>query len=97
MISFNKNQIIAFIVASLVVAGIIFFVYTIFFSGSVVVTVAPIGEDVMVQKILPKGTKLDFVSVRNFVAKTQRFPYPQVNPAAIGSNLNNIISGQGSR
>lgn len=97
MIAFNKNQIIAFIVATLVIVGIIFFVYTIFFSGSVVVSVEPQEEDVMVKKILPKGTKLDFVLVRNFVATTQRFPYPQVSPAAIGSNLNNIISGQGSR
>lgn len=42
--------------------------------------------------ILPNGSKLDFEKVQEFNKKQKLFPYPEVNTAEIGKQLNQIVT-----
>ncbi len=85
----NNKQIIILIIVivALTVAGVFAYkVVTSSSSGSDTATTVPKSL------ILPNGSKLDFEKVQEFNKKQKLYPYPQVNTAEIGKQLNQIVT-----
>ncbi len=85
----NSKQIIILVVVIVVLAVAGVFGYKAITSSS---STTDTSTAVPKSLILPNGTKLDFVKVQEFNKKQKLFPYPQVDTAEIGKQLNQIVT-----
>jgi flagellar basal body-associated protein FliL len=84
----NSKQIIILVVVIVVLAVAGVFGYKAMTGSSSTETATAVPKSL----ILPNGSKLDFEKVQEFNKKQKLFPYPEVNTAEIGKQLNQIVT-----